>query len=268
MNNGFFQNLLLYGPGGTGKTMVAKLIARNSNINYVMMSGGDLAQYIKRKDHVTELNKLISRAQNSSTPTILFIDEAESLARDRDLMQSPEHIELLNAFLNHTGEASKKLMIILATNRIEDIDPAVLSRMDHKLHIAPPESLERKIIIDQYIPKFFSKEEQKTFFTEEKVKEICGKIKVFTGRTIFKMINAMSGKKSATKGNKLTTTLIDSVVDSFVRQEKEVKELLLAKKANKIPVVIAEPIVAAELQGSIYKRMEKAVRGFFKAKVA
>lgn len=217
---GYLQNVLFHGPEGTGKSMIAKVIAKNSNMNYLRISGGDLAQTIKRKEHVSELNHLMEKIKNSKTPTILFIDEAESFALDRDYVISPEHLELFSSFLSHIGEPSKKLMVVMATNRLEDIDPAVLNRMDYKIQIAAPENEERKQILEQYIGTFFDDKERKEFFNAEKVNEISLKIEGFSGRTIFKMLNAITGKKNATKDKLLTNSIIDKVVERFVEQEK------------------------------------------------
>ena len=221
-NGGYFQNVLLYGPGGTGKTMVAKMIARGSNMNYIMMSGGDLAQYIKRGEHVSELNKLFESINQSFTPTILFIDEFESLARDRSKLDKAELFELLNAFLSHTGEASKKFMLIAATNRPEDIDDAVLSRMDHKLEIGLPKKEERIKILDQYIARFFNKSERALFFSHETIERMAEETDGLTGRAIFKMLNALQGKKMASSKNCLTPEMIDKTVAHFVSQEKAI----------------------------------------------
>jgi DNA polymerase III delta prime subunit len=224
-HDGFLQNVILYGPGGTGKTMVGKKIARNSGMNYIYMSGGDLAQHIKRNEHVTEINKLFERAKSSRTPTILFVDEAESLCRRRDKVDNPERLELETAFLSHTGEASKNVSVILATNRLEDIDPAVLSRMDHKLYIGPPAALERKKILEEYIPKFFSKAERGQFFTNETVQKIANATDGLTGRAIFKMLNALSSRKQGSIDNRLTKQMINSVVTHFVNQEKQSEQM-------------------------------------------
>ncbi len=223
-HNGFLQNVLLYGPGGTGKTMISKLIADRSGFNYVMMSGGDLAQYIQRGEHVTELNKLFANIRNSSLPTVLFIDEAESLCRDRGKLIRQEAIELLNAFLNHTGEPEKKLMLILATNRPEDIDPAVLSRMDYKLPIRPPGPEERKKILTQYVPQFFSKQEINTFFRSEDIEELARRTEGMTGRALFKLLNAIAGTKQASDDNQLSRERIEKTIRIFLEQDKELAE--------------------------------------------
>lgn len=218
---GFLQNILLYGPGGTGKTMMAKFIAKTSDMNYVMISGGDLAQYIKQGTHVSELNKLFAKINNASTPTILFIDEAESLCRNRtQLIDKPERLELLNAFLNHTGENSKKIMLVLATNRPEDLDPAILSRMDHKLQIPPPGLIERKKIIQMHISRLFTTKEIALF----NIDKIAENTEGLTGRALFKMINAIFANKSISKNELLTLNIIESTVQHFIEQEKFVHE--------------------------------------------
>ncbi|MBX9923050.1 MAG: AAA family ATPase [Rhabdochlamydiaceae bacterium] len=219
---GFLQNVLLYGPGGTGKTMIAKFIARSSDMNYVMISGGDLAQYIMLGTHVSELNKLFIKINNASTPTILFIDEAESLCCNRSqLTDKPERLELLNAFLNHTGENSKKIMLMLATNRPEDIDPAILSRMDHKLQIYPPALAERKQILQLHISRLFTPQETTLFDIEKIAQNTEG----LTGRALFKMLNAIFANKSITENEKLTKDLITSTVKHFIEQEKFIAQL-------------------------------------------
>ena len=228
-NKGYFQNVLLFGPGGTGKTMISQKIARDSNFNYIMMSGGDLAQYIKRGEHVTQLNKLFERINSSSKPTILFIDEFESLGKDRSNVTSSELLELQNAFLNHTGTQSKKSMIIAATNRASDLDPAVLTRFDYKIFVGPPAIEERIRIITSYLPQFFTPKEIAQFFDKASVTKIAEKIDGLTGRTIFKMLNAIYCQKASTAQNQVSLTLIDQTVHSFVEQEKQLQDEKIAQ---------------------------------------
>lgn len=237
-NGGYFQNVLFYGPGGTGKTMISEQIAKSSGMSYVKMSGGDLAQYIKRGEHVTELNKLMDKITDpwrpwSSEPWVLFIDEAESLCRDRSKMPSTELLELQNAFLNRTGTQSKNFMLVLATNRMEDLDEAVLSRLDHKIYIGPPAKAERAKILGLYSPQFFNEKEQKEFFSQPQLERIAEETEGFTGRALFKMLNAIASKKACSKNNQLTQPMIDEVVRDFVEQEKEIEELRALKEAAK-----------------------------------
>ncbi len=239
-NGGYFQNVLFYGPGGTGKTMISEYIAQNSGMSYIKMSGGDLAQYIQRGEHVTELNKVMDKANGSwrpwsTRPWVLFIDEAESLCRDRSKITSQALLELQNAFLNRTGTQSKNFMLILATNRMEDLDEAVLSRMDHKIYIGPPAESERTEILKSYVGQFFSKAEQQQFFSSAQLGAIAKNTDGLTGRALFKMLNAIATKKSATSGNKLTQAIIDKTVTEFVEQEKEVERRRALKSGEVIP---------------------------------
>jgi len=242
-HNGFFQNVLLYGPPGTGKTMISKEIAKNTDMNYLFMSGGDLPQYIKRGEHVTELNNLITAAEKSSNPTVIFIDEAECLCRDRGVL-SQELLELQNALLNRTSTQSKKFMIILATNRKDDLDSAILSRIDHKIHIEPPALKERISILQMYAKEIFKKNETNEFFTLDNCSKIALKTHGLTGRRLFKILSTISTRKFATKDNKLSNKLINEVVSEFINQERQYKGRLLSTRVNNLFMDMHSQIVS------------------------
>ncbi len=248
-NGGYMQNLLLEGPGGIGKTMISKYIARNSSLNYVMMSGGDLAQFIKRGEHVTEVNRLFADAKSSYYPTIVFIDECESLCGDRSKNDRTELTELINAFLNHTGEPSKQVMIILATNRKDDLDPAVLDRMDHKLHIDLPEEPERKKIIELHLPTFMTPAERSELFTDRVISSIAQQTEGFSGRAIFKMLNTMSSKRAATKDNRLTEQMVMDTVTDLVKQERPAPDI------PKLPESTLSQLMSCSFLPWIYRKI-------------
>lgn len=240
-NGGFFQNVLFYGPGGTGKTMISEYLAANSGMSYIKMSGGDLAQYIKRGEHVTELNKLMDKMNLSwrpwsARPWILYIDEADSLCRNRSEIPSAELLELQNALLNRTGTQSTKFMLILSTNRMEDMDEAILTRLDHKIYIGPPAESERFKIIKSYLPQFFLASEQKAFFTDPQVQKIAKETNGLTGRALFKLLNVIANKKFATPNRKLTQPMVDQSLRDIIGQEKELERRRALKEAkSRIP---------------------------------
>jgi len=245
-HGGYFQNVLFYGPGGTGKTMISEYIAENSGMSYVKMSGGDLAQYIKRGEHVTELNKLMDKLERSwrpwsTEPWVFVIDEAESLCKDRSKIKTPELLELQNALLNRTGKQSNKFKMILLTNRMEDIDEAILSRMDHKIYVGPPAEPERAKILKTYIPQFFTRSEQAQFFQDAQVAKIAKETQGQTGRALFKLLNALANKKTSTDQNKLSQAMIDETVKDFVQQEKEILRRREAKEKRPAKTATAAP---------------------------
>jgi len=217
-NKGYLQNVLLYGPPGTGKTMISKIIAKQAGVNYVLMSGGDLPQYIKRGEAVTELNRLIDVAEKAPGVTIIFIDEAEGLCRSRDKL-SQEMLELQNAFLNRTGTQSKKVMLVLATNRKDDLDSAILNRMDYKINIGTPGFQERAKIIQMYAKQFCSKRESARFFNSSICNSLAVRMSGMTGRQMHKVISSIYNRKCATKKNTLSNELIRDVTSDFIWQE-------------------------------------------------
>ena len=231
-DNGFFQNLLLYGPPGTGKTMISKWIAAHSNMNYIFMSGGDLLKIMNDGEGsnqrgagaaVATLERVIEHATSLSTPTVIFIDEAEACLAKRDGdKKSQELVSLLNAFLELTGQPSSKMMLVLATNRSKDIDSAVLSRMDHKIYVGPPEFAERKGIIQGTLPILINSAEDQAYFTPSRIDHIAKQTEGFSGRDIFKLINRLKIEIQFRKN--LSTDTIDKVIANVVKQEQQIEE--------------------------------------------
>ena len=231
-DNGFFQNLLLYGPPGTGKTMISKWIAAHSNMNYILLSGGDLLKIMNDGEGrnqrgagaaVATLQAVIEHATSLSTPTIIFIDEAEACLAKRDGdKKSQELVSLLNAFLELTGQPNSKMMLVLATNRSKDIDSAVLSRMDHKIYVGPPEFAERKGIIEGTLPILINSAEDQAYFTPSRIDHIAKQTEGFSGRDIFKLINQL--KLEIQKRKNLTIDNIDKVIANVVKQEQQIEE--------------------------------------------
>lgn len=147
------RNLLLYGPPGTGKTMVAKRLAHACGIDYAMMSGGDVAPL--GRDAVTELHKLFDWAEKSPNGLLLFIDEADAFLASRSRTNMSEDARnALNAVLYRTGEASKKIMLVLATNRPGDLDAAAVDRMDESLLIDLPDVAARRALAKLYFETY------------------------------------------------------------------------------------------------------------------
>jgi ATPase family AAA domain-containing protein 3A/B len=221
-NKGEFESVLLYGPPGTGKTMVAREIAEESGMDFYLTSAAEWSAFIARKEHVTELNKFLNKIEKSGRPAVIFFDEFEAIGKDRGKLDQ-EHYEILTTLLSRTGAASKKIMLVTATNRKQDLDPAILNRMTHKVFIDVPDFEERVKILEMYINKFFTEREIRQFFSADRVHDIAQKIEGFSGRTIQQMINTIYNKKATTSNGRLTDEIIDKKVDQFVAQEQETR---------------------------------------------
>ncbi|KAF4742004.1 ATPase, AAA, partial [Perkinsus olseni] len=129
-----FRHLMLYGPPGTGKTLFARTLARQSGLDYAIMTGGDVGPL--GKDAVDEMNRLFAWANTSKKGLILFIDEADAFLRRGRMSSSSNMSEdarnVLSTFLAHTGTENDKFMVVLATNVREVLDRAVLDRVDEQ----------------------------------------------------------------------------------------------------------------------------------------
>ncbi|CAM9840469.1 unnamed protein product, partial [Chrysoparadoxa australica] len=148
-NRAHCRHLLLYGKPGTGKTMCAKRLALSSGMDYAIMSGGDVGPLGSQA--VTELHNLFKWAASSPRGLLLFIDEAEAFLSSRaSPTMTEETRNALNALLFHTGTSSKKIMLVLATNRAEDLDSALLDRMDDSLLFPLPSKECCKVLLQQY----------------------------------------------------------------------------------------------------------------------
>jgi len=148
-NNTNHRNVLLFGPPGTGKTLYAKSLATDSNMEYAIMSGGDVAPLGSQATY--ELNKMFDWAHSNRKGMVLFIDEAEAFLRPREENMSTELRSVINTFLARTGEPSKKIQIVLATNQVNQLDSAVLDRMNELLEIPLPGFNERQLMLKQYL---------------------------------------------------------------------------------------------------------------------
>ena len=170
-----FRNALFYGPPGTGKTMAARGLARASGLDCAIMTGGDVLPL--GGDAVTQLHAVFNWAKRSRRGLLLFIDEADSFLASRggpssaaaaaaaSLQSSSPSVSLsatssegtvaaLNALLYHTGEQSSDFMLVLATNRPDALDEAVLNRMDESIAFSMPAAAERRRILMRHVEKY------------------------------------------------------------------------------------------------------------------
>ncbi len=136
------QNILFHGPPGTGKTLRAEAMASYAGVNYKYMKPSDLeSKWVGESEQAW--SKLFQDARNYS-PCLLFIDEFDSLTRSRANGHNHDK-KVLNTFLSELdGNGNNDgLIIVGATNRIEDLDSAILDRFSFKYKIDLPDEISR-----------------------------------------------------------------------------------------------------------------------------
>lgn len=128
-------NALFYGPPGTGKSLTARRLALACGLDFALMSGGNVLSL--REDAVPELRRVFGWARRAPSGLVLFIDEAEAFLGCRG---AGNHFlqAAMSFFLSQTTASSTKLLLILATNRPQDLDEAVLSRLSFQIEFGKP----------------------------------------------------------------------------------------------------------------------------------
>lgn len=147
------KGVLLYGPPGTGKTLLAKAVAGEAGVKFKAVSGSDFDEKYVGVG-ASKMRKLFDDAK-SNAPCIIFIDEIDSMGGRRHSSQSNSDRQTLNTLLSEMDgfDGSGGIVVIAATNRIEDLDPALTrpGRFDNHFAVNLPETAkERKVIINLY----------------------------------------------------------------------------------------------------------------------
>lgn len=137
------KGVILYGPPGTGKTLLARAVAHHTECKFIRVSGSELVQkYIGEGSRMVRELFVMAREH---APSIIFMDEIDSIGSSRvegsgggDSEVQRTMLELLNQLDGF--ESSKDIKIIMATNRLDILDPALLrpGRIDRKIEFPPP----------------------------------------------------------------------------------------------------------------------------------
>ena len=147
------KGVLLYGPPGTGKTLLAKAVAGEAGVKFKAVSGSEFDEKYVGVG-ASKMRKLFDDAKNNA-PCIIFIDEIDSMGGRRHSKQNSYDRQTLNTLLSEMDgfDGSGGVVVIAATNRIEDLDPALTrpGRFDNHFAVSlPATAKERKIIINLY----------------------------------------------------------------------------------------------------------------------
>jgi len=141
--------VLLFGPPGCGKTLLAKAVANEAKSNFISIKGPELLnKYVGESEKA--VRQLFIRARNSS-PCIIFFDELDALCPKRSMDNNAATKRDVNQLLTEMDglEERKQVFIIAATNRPDIIDPAMLrpGRLDKLLYVPLPSNEDRISIL-------------------------------------------------------------------------------------------------------------------------
>ncbi|MDP3182074.1 MAG: CDC48 family AAA ATPase [Desulfobaccales bacterium] len=211
------KGILLSGPPGCGKTLLAKAIATESRVNFISVKGPALmSKYVGESERgVREIFKTARQA----APCIIFLDETEALLPVRGMGGSDSHVSerVLSQFLAELDgiEVLKGVLVLGATNRLDIMDPAVLrpGRFDEIVEIPLPDEQER----------------QEIFAVHLRGKPLAEGI---SAESLAARTEGLSGAEIASVCNKAALTAVRRAVEAEIAQEGAGKDKVLILPAD------------------------------------
>ncbi len=147
------RGVLLVGPPGVGKTMIAKAVAAEADVPFFYQSGASFVQIYVGMG-AKRVSELFSAAKKNA-PAIIFIDEIDAVGKKREGGRNDEREGTLNQLLTEMDgfEETSGIVVIAATNNIDVMDAALLraGRFDRRVFVDLPTVAEREAILNKYL---------------------------------------------------------------------------------------------------------------------
>jgi len=149
------KGILLFGAPGTGKTLLAKAVANESECNFISVKGPELlSKWVGESEKGV---REVFRKARQAAPSIIFFDEVDALVPRRGMYMGSSHVteSVVSQVLTELDglEELKNVVVLAATNRPDMIDPALMrpGRLDRIIYVPPPDAESRKKIFDVYL---------------------------------------------------------------------------------------------------------------------
>lgn len=209
------KGVLLVGPPGTGKTMLARAVAGEADTPFFSISGSEFVEMFVGVG-ASRVRDLFSKAKKNA-PAIIFVDEIDAVGRKRGSGMGGGHDEreqTLNQILVEMDgfEQGQNVIVIAATNRADVLDPALLrpGRFDRRVHIGLPERADREAILKEHL----------------KNKPVAKSVD----------IAALAGKTAGSSGADLANIANESAILAARKNSKEITNAIITEAFEKVAI--------------------------------
>lgn len=207
------RGVLLYGPAGTGKTSLAKVVASESGVNFLSISASEFLNGGPWKVQDT------FRIARKYAPAILFIDEIDAIGMKREYSYAPNPV--LNALLTEMdgfiSRTDKPVFVIAATNRGNEIDFALQRRFDISFEMGLLEEGERRLLLE----KLINKQSSMLDISDGEIESIAARSKGLAPAKLEKVVEAAL-REGIRSGRVIKDDLFDELFEKCTMGEERV----------------------------------------------
>jgi len=232
------RGVLLVGPPGVGKTMIAKAVAHEAGVPFYYQSGASFVQIYVGMG-AKRVHELFSAAKKNA-PSIIFIDEIDAVGKKRDGQRNDEREATLNQLLTEMDgfEGSSSVIVVAATNKIDVLDSALLraGRFDRRIFVELPTNYERESILLKYLKKVPH---------ELDVKVVANMTVGFNGAALAALVNEAALLSLRQNDFHVTIEHFYQVKDKVMFGKKKLQMLNDKQKAFRVSYQAGKAIVAA-----------------------
>ena len=223
------KGVLLIGPPGTGKTMLAKAVASEAKASFFSVHGSDFAEVFVGVG-AKRVRQLFRQAAKNK-PAIIFIDEIDCVGKNRKFDTHGEQQQTINALLAAMDgfESSQGIVVLAATNRPEDLDEALLrpGRFDRKVYVPYPDMKGHRAILETHA-------QGKPIVDQEKVlKAIAQTTPGMSGADLANLINEAAILCAQRDSGSITLADLEGARDK-VRFGRERKSMVLKQQEREM----------------------------------
>ncbi|HWQ20464.1 MAG TPA: CDC48 family AAA ATPase [Methanotrichaceae archaeon] len=236
------KGILLYGPPGTGKTLLAKAVATESEANFISIKGPEfLSKWVGESEKAV---RETFRKARQAAPSVIFLDEIDSIAPARGGMSSDSHVteRVISQILTELDglESLNSVIVIAATNRPDIIDPALLrpGRFDRLIEIGLPDEAGRLAILKIHAGT-------KPLAEDVSLEDIAKKTEGYSGADLSSIVNEA-----------VMLAIRECVLQGKSQEEAQICNYKVEKKHFDEAMKTVRPTAT---ENDMYKRFAKAV---------